>query len=264
MSQTSAPQSPRVVVVTGAASGIGHATAELFRDEGAIVYGLDISPTVPDGVTFVECNVGDRTSVDAAIEVCAEHGRIDVLANVAGIVQFGRFEQIDDAEWDRVHAVDLKGPFMMMQAAMPHLKACDGNIVNVSSVAGRVPQAYAAAYSAAKGGLTQLTKSLALELAPDRIRVNAVCPGTVDTPIVSHVAEHLPRRPRCPGHGPADDDAARQGDHAGRDRFRDRVSRVAERTDDHRLDLCVRRRHGLSPLTAEDQAPLALPGTPPR
>ncbi|MGA8988033.1 SDR family NAD(P)-dependent oxidoreductase [Aeromicrobium sp.] len=192
MSQTSAPQSPRVVVITGAASGIGYATAELFRDEGAIVYGLDISPTVPDGVTFVECNVGDRTSVDAAVEVCAEHGRIDVLANVAGIVQFGRFEQIDDAEWDRVHAVDLKGPFMMMQAAMPYLKACDGNIVNVSSVAGRVPQAYAAAYSAAKGGLTQLTKSLALELSPDRIRVNAVCPGTVDTPIVSHVASIFP------------------------------------------------------------------------
>src|SRR3954451_8352357 len=108
--------SPRVVVVTGAASGIGHATAELFRDEGAIVFGLDIAPTVPDGVTYVECNVADRSSVDAAIELCAQHGRIDVLANVAGIVQFGRFEKIDDALWDRVHAVDLKGPFMLMQA----------------------------------------------------------------------------------------------------------------------------------------------------
>jgi meso-butanediol dehydrogenase/(S,S)-butanediol dehydrogenase/diacetyl reductase len=192
MPETTAAESARVVVITGAASGIGYATAELFRDEGAVVYGLDIAPTVPDGVTYVECNVGDRESVNAAIEVCAEHGRIDVLANVAGIVQFGRFEQITDAEWDRVHAVDLKGPFMMMQAAMPYLKACRGNIVNVSSVAGRVPQAYATAYSAAKGGLTQLTKSLALELAPDRIRVNAVCPGTVDTPIVSHVASIFP------------------------------------------------------------------------
>ncbi len=193
MSQTEDPKPPRVVVITGAASGIGFATAELFRDEGAVVYGLDISPTVPDGVTYVECNVGDRESVNSAIERCAaEHGRIDVLANVAGIVQFGRFEQITDAEWDRVHAVDLKGPFMLMQAALPYLKACRGNIVNVSSVAGRVPQAYATAYSAAKGGLTQLTKSLALELAPDRVRVNAVCPGTVDTPIVSHVASIFP------------------------------------------------------------------------
>ena len=190
---TTAPsESPRVVVITGAASGIGHATAELFRDEGATVYGLDIASTVPDGVTYVECNVGDRASVEAAIAVCAQHGRIDVLANVAGIVQFGRFEQIEDAEWDRVHAVDLKGPFMLMQAALPHLKACGGNIVNVSSVAGNVAQPYALAYAAAKGGLTMMTKALALELSPDNIRVNAVCPGTVDTPIVSHVASIFP------------------------------------------------------------------------
>ena len=83
-----------------------------------------------------------------------------------------------------MHAVDLKGPFMVMQAALPYLKACRGNIVNVSSVAGNKIQPYTSAYAAAKGGLTMLTSSLALELAPDRVRVNAVCPGTVDTPIV--------------------------------------------------------------------------------
>ena len=184
--------SPRVVVVTGAASGIGSATAKAFRDLGDVVYGLDIAPTVPDGVTYVECNVGSRASVDAAIARCAEGGRIDVLANVAGIVQFGHFEQITDEEWDRVHAVDLKGPFMLIQAALPHLLAARGNVVNVSSVAGNKPQPYAAAYSAAKGGLTMLTRSLALELSPKGIRVNAVCPGTVDTPIVSHVATIFP------------------------------------------------------------------------
>jgi meso-butanediol dehydrogenase / (S,S)-butanediol dehydrogenase / diacetyl reductase len=184
---------PRIVVVTGAASGIGHATAELFRDLGDTVYGLDINPTVPDGVTYVECNVGSKQSVDAAIARCAEHGRIDVLANVAGIVQFGRFEGITEDEWDRVHAVDLKGPFFVMQAALPHLRAVKGsNIVNVSSVAGNVSQPYATAYAAAKGGLTMLTKALALELSPEGIRVNAVCPGTVDTPIVSHVASIFP------------------------------------------------------------------------
>lgn len=182
----------RVIVITGAASGIGYATAEMFRDAGDIVFGLDVQPTVPEGVTYVACNVADRSAVEAAIEVCAQHGRIDVLANVAGIVQFGRFETITDAEWDRVHAVDLKGPFMMMQAAMPHLKACGGNIVNVSSVAGNVPQPYTTAYAAAKGGLTMLTRALAMELSPDGIRVNAICPGTVDTPIVSHVASIFP------------------------------------------------------------------------
>jgi NAD(P)-dependent dehydrogenase (short-subunit alcohol dehydrogenase family) len=185
--------SQRVIVITGAASGIGFATAELFRDQGDIVYGLDISATVPEGVTYLECNVGDRASVQAAITTAGEaHGRIDVLANVAGVVQFGRFDQITDADWDRVHTVDLKGPFMTMQTALPYLRACGGNIVNVSSVAGRVPQAYTTAYSAAKGGLTQLTRSLALELSPENIRVNAVCPGTVDTPIVTEVAAMFP------------------------------------------------------------------------
>lgn len=183
---------PRVVVITGAASGIGFATAELFRDEGAIVYGLDIASTVPDGVTYVECDVADRASVDAAIEVCAQHGRIDVLANVAGIVQFGRFEEIGEDLWDRVHAIDLKGPFMMMQAALPHLKACHGNIVNVSSVAGNAPQPYSVAYAAAKGGLTMMTRSLALELTPSNVRVNAICPGTVATPLVDAVAATFP------------------------------------------------------------------------
>lgn len=192
MSGTNPTSGQRVIVITGAASGIGYATAEMFRDAGDIVFGLDIHRTVPEGVTYVECNVADRAAVDAAIEVCAQSGRIDVLANVAGIVQFGRFEKITDAEWDRVHAVDLKGPFMLMQAAMPYLKACGGNIVNVSSVAGRVPQAYTTAYAAAKGGLTMLTRALALELSPDGIRVNAICPGTVDTPIVHHVASIFP------------------------------------------------------------------------
>lgn len=184
--------SQRIVVITGAASGIGHATAELFRDLGDVVCGLDIAPTVPDGVTYLECNVGERAAVKRAIAtVGEEHGRIDVLANVAGVVQFGRYDQITDDEWDRVHTVDLKGPFMTIQEALPWLRACTGNIVNVSSVSGRVPQAYTVAYSAAKGGLTQLTRSLALELSPEGIRVNAVCPGTVDTPIIGEVFEKL-------------------------------------------------------------------------
>ena len=182
----------RVVVVTGAASGIGFATAELFRDLGDLVYGLDIATTVPGGVTYVACNVSDKASVDAALEQCGQEGRIDVLANVAGVVLFGRFDQITEAEWDRVHAVDLKGPFLTMQAALPYLRAAKGNIVNISSVAGNKAQGYTTAYSAAKGGLTMLTRSLALELSPEGIRVNAICPGTVDTPIVSQVAEMFP------------------------------------------------------------------------
>ena len=183
----------RIVVVTGAASGIGFATAERFRDLGDTVFGLDIAPTVPDGVTYVECNVGSKAAVDAAISVAAEGGRIDVLANVAGVVQFGRFETVTEEVFDRTLDIDLKGPFFLMQAALPHLRAAaHGCIVNVSSVAGRIPQPYSAAYSAAKGGLTQLTQALALELSPEGIRVNAVCPGTVATPLVDAVAASYP------------------------------------------------------------------------
>ncbi|WP_435769186.1 SDR family NAD(P)-dependent oxidoreductase [Nocardioides sp. SYSU DS0651] len=183
----------RVVVITGAGSGIGHATAALFRDLGDIVYGLDVAGSSPEGVRHVGCDVSDKGAVDASIgAIGAEHGRIDVLANVAGIVQFGRFENISEEQFDRTHAVDLKGPFLTMQAALPYLRACTGCIVNVSSVAGNVAQPYSAAYAAAKGGLTMLTRSLALELSPEGIRVNAVCPGTVDTPMVAGVAESFP------------------------------------------------------------------------
>ena len=183
----------RVVVVTGAASGIGHATAALFRDAGDTVYALDVSDTMPEGVNQRICDVSSKADVTAAIaEVAAEHDQINVLANVAGVVQFGHFETITEAEYDRVQAIDLKGPFMMIQTALPLLKAAKGTVVNVSSVAGNVGQPYSAAYSAAKGGLTLLTKALAMELAPHEIRVNALCPGTVDTPLVAGVAENFP------------------------------------------------------------------------
>lgn len=188
---------PRVVVITGAASGIGHATAELFRDRGDHVYGLDVADTVPEGITYLACDVSSKAAVDEAIAtVGRERGRIDLLANVAGIVQFGHADQITEAEWDRVNAVDLKGPFFLIQAALPLLRVgldgTKGCVVNVSSVAGNASQPYSAAYSAAKGGLTMLTKALAVELSPESIRVNAICPGTVDTPLVQAVAESFP------------------------------------------------------------------------
>lgn len=185
--------SERIVVITGAGSGIGHATAELFRDLGDTVHGLDIAGQVPAGVTSIECNVADRAAVDAAIErIGGEHGRIDVLANIAGIVQFGRFEGVTADEFDRTFAVNIKGPYQLIQAAMPYLRAHRGNVVNVSSVAGNVGQPYSSAYSASKGALTMLTRSLAVEFAPEQIRFNAICPGTVSTPLVERVAANYP------------------------------------------------------------------------
>lgn len=186
------PATARVVVVTGAASGIGHATAALFAKQGDTVVGLDVNDTVPEGVQYVRCDVSDRASVDAAIAVAAEHGRLDVLANVAGVVQFGRIETVTEEQWDRTLDIDLKGPFLLVQAALPHLRESKGCIVNVASVAGRIAQPYSSAYAAAKGGLVHLTKSLALELAVEGVRVNAVCPGGVRTPMVDQVAASYP------------------------------------------------------------------------
>jgi NAD(P)-dependent dehydrogenase (short-subunit alcohol dehydrogenase family) len=179
----------RIVVLTGAASGIGYATAEKFLADGDTVVGLDIADTVPEGVEFHPVNVADKVSVDAAFDaIGAEHGRIDVLLNVAGVSQFGRVETIDEAEWDRVIDIDLKGPFLVTQAALPWIRKCTGNIVNVASITGIRAQGYTAAYSAAKGGVVALTKSLSLELANEGIRVNCVCPGMVNTPLVTEVA----------------------------------------------------------------------------
>ena len=201
---------PRIVVITGAASGIGFATAELFRDVGDTVYGLDIPPTVPDG--------RDVRRVQRRRQGRGRRGHRDLRASTGGSTSWrtspascssAGSSQISEAEYDRVHAVDLKGPFFLIQAALPHLRACQGNIVNVSSVAGNMSQRYATAYAAAKGGLTQLTRALALELSPEGIRVNAVCPGTVDTPLGPACRRELPDGPRPAGDGPADDDAAR-------------------------------------------------------
>jgi NAD(P)-dependent dehydrogenase (short-subunit alcohol dehydrogenase family) len=152
----------------------------MFAEAGDVVYGLDIHPTVPEGVTYVECNVGDRASVDAAVARCAEHGRIDVLANVAGVVQFGRFETITDAEWDRVHAVDLKGPFFLTQILLP-LVANGGQIINITSATSRVATAGVAPYAAFKGGLEVLTRYMAKEFGERGIRANSIAPGAIRT-----------------------------------------------------------------------------------
>lgn len=193
MVERSAAAMTRVAFVTGAASGIGFAVAERLRDEGATVVGFDRQPGGPDGVEVVTGDVTDRPAVDGAIgHVVDAHGRLDVVANVAGIPQFGRVDDLTDDEWHRSLDVNLTGPFLVCRAALAHLRVSRGCIVNVASVAGLTGQAYTAAYCASKGGLVMLTKALAVELARDGIRVNCVCPAAVDTPLVAEVATRIP------------------------------------------------------------------------
>jgi NAD(P)-dependent dehydrogenase (short-subunit alcohol dehydrogenase family) len=180
----------RVALVTGAASGIGAATFELFAREGATVVGVDLAG---DGASVWKADVTDPTSVDGVVgRAIEEHGGIDVLANVAGVMRFGRLEDVSLADWELQLGVNLTGPFLMSQRALGSLRERGGCIVNVASIAGVKGQAYTAAYCASKGGLVLLTKSMALELARDGVRVNCVCPGGVDTPLIGGIVPTIP------------------------------------------------------------------------
>lgn len=177
------------VLVTGAAAGVGRSVAELFTAEGASVVGLDLNAT--DDV--LACDVSDPESVRSAVAEAADQlGGLDVVVNVAGIDQFRKFDELDLATWERHLGVNLTGPMLVSQAALPHLRESKGNIVTIASVAGLRAQPYQAAYCSSKAGVIALMKSLALELAADGIRVNTVCPGGVETELpVKAAAEHV-------------------------------------------------------------------------
>jgi NAD(P)-dependent dehydrogenase (short-subunit alcohol dehydrogenase family) len=171
----------KVALVSGAASGIGAAVAARLVKEGATVVGCDIA-AMADGFM---CDVRDATSCAEVVTATLDrHGRLDVLANVAGIAAGARIEDVTPEEWRRVIDVNLTGTFLLSQAALTALLATTGTIVNMASVAGITATPYNAAYCASKGGVIMLTKSMALELAKAGVRVNAVCPASVETPFL--------------------------------------------------------------------------------
>ena len=171
----------RIALVSGAAGGIGAAVADRLADEGATVVRSDLAEA---GGEFA-CDVTDPDSVAATVsEVMRRHGRLDVLANVAGIGLARRIGDLTLDEWRRVLDVNLTGTFLLSQAALPALIEARGTIVNMASMAGLRATPYNAAYCASKGGVIMLTKSMALEFAGDGVRVNAVCPASVDTPFL--------------------------------------------------------------------------------
>jgi meso-butanediol dehydrogenase/(S,S)-butanediol dehydrogenase/diacetyl reductase len=171
----------KVALVSGSASGIGRAVAQRLATEGAAVAGCDLVGS-PDTIV---CDVRDADACAAtAATVLDRHGRIDILANVAGIGISRLIGELTPDEWRRVIDVNLTGTFLLSQAALPALLESRGTIVNMASVAGLRATPYNAAYCASKGGVIMLTKSMALELAGAGVRVNAVCPASVDTPFL--------------------------------------------------------------------------------
>lgn len=186
----------KLAVVTGAASGIGRAVALRLADDGATVACVDLAE---DGAARTEaaiaeaggtaasygCDVADSAAVDTTVRaVATDLGAPDVVCNIAGIGTFANTHELDLGEWNRILAVNLTGTFLVCKAALPYLLEHGGSIINTSSTAGIAAQPYSAAYCASKGGVSLLTRSLAWEYLKRGVRVNAVAPGGIETPIM--------------------------------------------------------------------------------
>ena len=183
---TPLPAPAPVALVTGAAGGIGGAVARRFLAGGWRVAALDLRPANLPDAHPVPADLTSVAECHRAVEdTVAAFGRIDALVNAAGVWTEGPSSETTEDEWDRVMAVNLKGLYFLTSAAIPHLTTTQGCVVNLSSDAGIQGNAGAAVYCASKGGVSILTKALALELAPQGVRVNAVCPGDVDTPMLA-------------------------------------------------------------------------------
>jgi meso-butanediol dehydrogenase/(S,S)-butanediol dehydrogenase/diacetyl reductase len=185
----------KVALVTGAASGIGQACALRLGEEGARLVLCDVQAegleatakqarergASCDTLRVDVCDEGQvRGAVGAAVQRCE---RLDVLCNVAGILRFDHTHDLALADWSRVLAVNLTGTFLMCREAIPHLLATRGNIVNMASTAGLRGHPWTAAYAASKGGVIALTAGIAIEYAKQGLRANAICPGSIETPI---------------------------------------------------------------------------------
>lgn len=197
----------KVAIVTGATRGIGAACAREFAKEGARVVAVGRTVELGEAVVqdirraggdaiFVQCDVSKKADVDAMIARTVEHyGTIDIVVNNAGVNHSANFFDTTEEDWDWVIAVDLKGTFLVSQAAARVMVAQQrpGVIVNLSSVMAQLALADQIPYCAAKGGVTQLTKAMALALIPYGIRVNAVAPGPVMTELMERVV-HTPEK----------------------------------------------------------------------
>lgn len=183
----------RVCLITGAAQGIGAACARRFAAEGAHVVLADVDDArgaalaAELGGLYVHCDVGEKAQVDALVEHAIEwRGQIDVLVNNAGIFRAADFLDVTEADFDAVLRVNIKGSFLVGQAvARAMVAASKGAIVNMSSVNGTLAIPNIASYNVSKGGINQLTRVMALALAPHNVRVNAVAPGTIATELAA-------------------------------------------------------------------------------
>lgn len=187
----------KVAVITGGASGIGAATARFLAREGAHIVLADINDNGGQSIAAdlgptamaVKCDVASAGDVEALIKAAVDrHGRIDILFNNAGIGSFGTSVEVPPADWERVIAIDLHSVYYACHFAIPHMPRGSA-IVNTASISGMGGDYRFAAYNAAKGAVINYTRALAVDHARDGIRVNALCPGLVDTPITAGASQ---------------------------------------------------------------------------
>jgi NAD(P)-dependent dehydrogenase (short-subunit alcohol dehydrogenase family) len=192
----------KTVLVTGGASGIGRASTERLIAEGARVVIADLNErmgkatvdAMPAGSAhFIKCDVSDDASVRQLLDDAVSWlGGLDVLVNNAGILVCKPLSELDAETWDKVFAVNTKGAFLTCRYAIAHMRSGGGgSIINMSSLAGQRGMPGLTLYSATKAALVGLSATLAIELAPDKIRVNAICPGWIDTPFNQAVIDAL-------------------------------------------------------------------------
>jgi NAD(P)-dependent dehydrogenase (short-subunit alcohol dehydrogenase family) len=186
----------KVALITGAASGIGRATAERFADEGAALVVTDVQAQALEEtaklarergaeVEAVLCDVSDADAVAAAVQRAVDRFEaLHVLCNSAGVLQFGHTHEFSIEDWNRILGINLTGTFLTCRAAIPHLLASRGAIVNIASTAALAGHPWTCAYSASKGGVLAFTYGLAIEYGKQGLRANAVCPGSVSTPMI--------------------------------------------------------------------------------
>ena len=177
----------RVLVITGVAGGIGKATAEVFRERGWNVIGVDIQPAeyLEQKGDFVLADVSDSAGWEKVVaKILEKQGQVDALVNNAAIQICRPLVETTPEEWDKVMAVNLRSVYLGVRHIYPLMEKAGGAVVNVSSVHAIATSTNMAAYATTKGGGLALTRALAIELAPSQIRVNAVLPGAVDTPML--------------------------------------------------------------------------------
>jgi NAD(P)-dependent dehydrogenase (short-subunit alcohol dehydrogenase family) len=196
------PATARVAVITGAAQGLGKELArQLYADGFKVALG-DIQASAAEAAAqeiggVSDCAIGgaldvtSAASVDQFVTTVVETlGSVDVLVNNAGVVSIHKLQDVTEAEWDRVHGVNLKGVFLCCRAAVPLLMGAGwGRVVNIASDAGKRGDALVAHYAASKFGVIGLTQSLAMELVRTGVTVNAICPATIDTPMMRQVRD---------------------------------------------------------------------------